>query len=389
MRKAAAEAGPISTITHGGSNSVREPVASVWIVDDSSVQRASSARALAGTYEVSTYEGGAAVLESLAAGPPLPDVLVLDWHMPDLTGIEICKYIRLTKDRVQLPILMLTGVGADDGAIEALSAGANDFVTVPVSPPELAARISVLVQVASLHARLAEAERQLRVEADFRERFMGMLAHDLRQPLNAIFMTSQTLSSAVALPPNSAPLIEVQLRSVRRMKRMIDELLDFTRIRPETGMPIERARTDLAAIVRSCVSEVLLNHPEQQLELDIESSCEGNWDADRLAQVCSNLLNNAVEHSPSGSRIAVELRSNSGQAELRVTNHGVTIPSGIVSTLFQAYRRGPGKRDRDGVGLGLYIVDQIVRAHEGSISVQTEAGITQFVVFLPRDPRAH
>src|SRR6185436_2079885 len=101
----------------------------------------------------------------------------------------------------------LTGVGPDEGAIEALAAGANDFVTVPVSPSELVARISVLVQVGSLHARLAEAERQLRVEADFRERFMGMLAHDLRQPLNAIYMSSQALSSAVSLPPNSAPLI--------------------------------------------------------------------------------------------------------------------------------------------------------------------------------------
>jgi signal transduction histidine kinase len=276
-------------------------------------------------------------------------------------------------------------MGADRGAVQALEAGANDFVTVPLSMVELRARISALVEVASLHARLADAERRLRVEADFREQFMGMLAHDLRQPLNSLSMACQALTRSGSQEAKSSSLIDVQLRAVQRMKRMISELMDFTRIRPETGMPIERQPTDLGAIVRSNVGEILLSHPNQPIEMSIADSCVGNWDADRLAQVCSNLLNNAIEHSPSGARIAVELRSDAQQAELQVTNHGVTIAHELLSRLFQAYRRGPHQRRTDGLGLGLYIVDQIVRAHHGSISVSSADDVTEFVVTLPRD----
>jgi len=356
----------------------------VWIVDDSPIQGQAFARALTGAYDVSIYTSGAVVLETLAEGPALPNVLVLDWHMPDLTGIEVCEYIRRTKDRVQLPILMLTAQELGRGAVEALQAGANDFVAVPVSPIELRARISSLVEVASLHARLAAAEGRLRVEADFRERFMGMLAHDLRQPLNSLWMASQVLSRSGSLEPKLSTVIDVQLRAVQRMKRMITELLDFTRIRPETGMPIERQPTDLGAIVRSNVGEILLSHPHQPIETSIAESCYGNWDPDRLAQVCSNLLNNAIEHNPAHARIVVALRSEPNRVELCVINHGVTIPDEVIPTLFQAYRRGPHKRG-EGVGLGLYIVDQIVRAHQGTLSVSTGDGATQFTVTLPRD----
>jgi signal transduction histidine kinase len=379
------EAATLLTATGDAPEPARACLPSVWIVDDSPAQGEAFARALVGAYEVCLYTSGTAVLETLSQGPPLPNVLVVDWHMPDLTGIEVCQYIRRTKDRVQLPILMLTAMGADRGAVQALEAGANDFVTVPLSMVELRARISALVEVASLHARLADAEGRLRVEADFREQFMGMLAHDLRQPLNSLAMASQALTRSGALEAKSSSLVDVQLRAVQRMKRMITELMDFTRIRPETGMPIERQPTDLGAIVRSNVGEILLSHPNQPIEMSIANSCVGNWDPDRLAQVCSNLLNNAIEHSPSGARIAVELRSDAQRAELQVTNHGVTIPDELLSRLFQAYRRGPHKRRTDGLGLGLYIVDQIVRAHHGSISVSSADGVTEFVVTLPRD----
>jgi signal transduction histidine kinase len=282
------------------TRAVRGPASlpAIWIVDDSPVQGQAFARALSGAYNVSVYTDGAAVLEALAGGPALPNVLVLDWHMPELTGIDVCACIRRTKDRVQLPILMLTALGVGRSAAEALQAGANDFVTVPVSPIELRARISALVEVASLHAQLAAAEGRLRVEADFRERFMGMLAHDLRQPLNSLWMASQVLSRSGAPEPKLASLIEVQLRSIQRMRRMIAELMDFTRIRPETGMPIERQTTDLAATVRSNVDEILLSHPDQPIEISLPESCIGSWDPDRLAQVCSNLLNNAMSITP-------------------------------------------------------------------------------------------
>lgn len=368
-----------------------EAVPRVWVVDDSPLQCEASRRALSPDYDVVVYTGGAAMLEQLAASKP-PEILVLDWHMPDMSGVEVCRFVRETLDLAQLPILILTASGSTESVLEALAAGANDFVRKPVPELELRARVSALVRMASLHTKLIEAERKLRVEADFRERFMGMLAHDLRQPLNTIFMAGQALSQPQTAPERVAGVLGMQLRAAGRMKRMIAELLDFTRNRPESGMPIQRQLTDFAEIARSSLDEIGPGQPDHLLRLSVEGACLGHWDPDRLAQICSNLIGNALEHSWPASPVDVRLACSKGQVELRVSNHGDPIPDAVLATLFQPFRRGrEGNRSKSGVGLGLHIVHQIVLAHGGSISVESEPTATHFVVSLPlgEPPLAH
>jgi signal transduction histidine kinase len=324
------------------------------------------------------------MLEDLASKEP-PHVLVLDWHMPDMSGIEVCGFVRQTRDMAQLPILILTATRSSESLLDALAAGANDFVTKPFSEAELNARVAALVSTASLNARLVEAERRLRVEAEFRERFMGMLAHDLRQPLNAILMANQALSRLEVSADKRQDFLELQLRAAGRMQRMIGELLDFTRNRPETGLPIQRQVTDFEQIVRASLEEIRHGNLEHALELTVEGSCRGEWDPDRLAQVCGNLFGNAIEHAPRGSTVDIRLIAQPEEVELRVTNGGAEIPESVRVTLFQAYRRGLGvKRSKGGVGLGLHIVQQIVLAHGGTVSVESDGGTTEFVVRLPR-----
>jgi signal transduction histidine kinase len=362
-----------------------EAFASVWVVDDSPMQREMLRQALASRYAVTSFAGGASVLEALAAASSPPHLVVLDWYMPDMSGIDVCRFVRETLDLAQLPILLLTAGGTGESLVEALAAGANDFVRKPVPELELVARVATLVRMASQHRELTIAEQKLRVEADFRERFMGMLAHDLRQPLNTVVMAARNLLLLDGLTEKLHVIIAMQLRAAERMTRMIGELLDFTRNRPESGISIQREWADLAAIARASVDEIEAAHPEHPLSLSVDGPCLGYWDRDRLTQICSNLIGNAIEHSAPQSPVNVHVAGTRSDVELRVSNQGQAIPDDVLATLFQPFRRGrDSKRSTRGVGLGLHIVHQIVTAHGGTISVRSADQETQFVVHLPR-----
>lgn len=355
----------------------------VWVVDDSPLQLDVYRVALQSQFDVRTFGSGGAALEALSSGAA-PQVMVLDWHMPDMSGLDVCQFVRAQYSPAHLPVLILTATGRDTELLEALAAGANDFVLKPVSDLEIRARVAGMVRLSATHADLLETQRTLQVEAEFRERFMGMLAHDLRQPLNTMHLASQALALPEGAPGRVSGALGMHRRAAARMKRMIDELLDFTRSRPETGMPVQRQPTDLAHVARTVVDEMGPGWPSREIRLASGGSCKGLWDPDRLAQVCSNLIGNALEHSISSSPIDVQVTASASVAELSVSNAGAAIPPEVLATLFEPYRRGQGvKPSSQGVGLGLYIVDQIVRAHGGTVSAQSTSARTQFKVALP------
>jgi two-component system sensor histidine kinase/response regulator len=355
----------------------------VWIVDDSLLHGELSRQALASRYDVEVFSSGATMLERWVTGAR-PGLLLLDWYMPDISGVEVCRFVRNELNLAQLPILVLTGVATSAEQIEAFESGANDVIRKPVSEVELDARVAGLLRLASLHARLEQAERNLRIEAAFRERFMAMLAHDLRQPLNTILLARQVLSQE-ALSPKGVEVSEMQLRAAKRMQRMVVELLDFTRNRPETGLPIQRRTIDFAEIARLGLAEMRPAFPDQVMELSVEGSCEGEWDPDRVAQILSNLIGNAIEHGTPGGQVRVQLTGHPDRIDLRVSNRGPAMSRQLLGTIFEPFRRGgDGSSKSAGVGLGLHIVQQIVHAHGGTIAVQNQDGETQFTVSLPR-----
>jgi two-component system, sensor histidine kinase and response regulator len=355
----------------------------VWVVDDSPLQLDACRVALESQFEVKTFRSGGAALEALSSGA-VPQVMVLDWHMPDMSGLDVCQFVRGQYSPAHLPVLILTASGHDADLVDALAMGANDFVHKPVSDLEIRARVAGMVRLSAMHADLLGTQRTLHVEAEFRERFMGMLAHDLRQPLNTMYLASQALGLPEGAPGRVPGALAMQSRAAARMKRMIDELLDFTRSRPETGMPVHRQPTDLARVARAVVDEMGPGWPGRELRLATTGPCMGLWDPDRLAQVCSNLIGNALEHSTAKSPIEVRVAASANVAELSVSNAGAVIPPEVLATLFEPFRRGQGvKPSSQGVGLGLYIVAQIVRAHGGTVSAKSTSAQTQFEVALP------
>jgi two-component system sensor histidine kinase/response regulator len=346
----------------------------VWLVDDSALEGELSRRALADEFDVEVFCDGALMLERLATGFS-PTTLVVDWHMPELSGLDICLFLRKSFDRASLPILILTATGEKDALLTGLEAGANDYVQKPFKPSELSARVSTLVE-------RKQRNDQFLQDAALRERFIGILGHDLRQPLNTFALGTRLLLSQ-GLSESQAKTVQRMVTAADRMKRMISDMLDLTQSRTGGGLPIHRQDIDLREPCQLLVEELRLGHPGSAIEFVALGETRGLYDGDRIIQMCINLVANALEHGRPGEPILVGLQGGPNGVTLTVENHGEPIAPELMPRLFDPFRRG-SETGREGLGLGLFIVDQIARSHQGSVNVVSEGERTAFAVTLPR-----
>jgi signal transduction histidine kinase len=253
-------------------------------------------------------------------------------------------------------------------------------------PPQSSIMKPVTVMDRSLDEAIGDAVDRFMDERDkARDVFVGILGHDLRNPLHSFAVAAATfLKRRDHLDPALLKAAVTTDKAARRMDRLIGDLLDFARGRLGGGIPIETAAVDLGAAVRAVVEEIAVANPDRSIACsgpDAPGTLDGMWDAARVAQAVSNLIGNAVEHG--GDPIAVELVDDGASVRIEVRNRGV-VPAEIRPTLFQPFRRGKGEA---GLGLGLYVVDEIARAHGGRVDFTSDADAgTCFALVLPRQP---
>ncbi|MFP2912904.1 PAS domain S-box protein, partial [Pyxidicoccus sp. 3LFB2] len=265
-------------------------------------------------------------------------------------------------------------------------------VSVLVSSAPIRDREGTIVAAVATMVDVTEGRRAQEVAlqaAQFGERLIAIVSHDLRNPLNAIQLSATQLLHSEALPERERRLVTRLARSSDRMKRMISELLDFTRGRLGGGIPIQRVPGDLRAVVRQGVEELEAAWPERALTLSVgPGRYDGQWDADRLLQVVSNLGGNALQYSPPETPITFRLSDTADAVVLEVHNTGEPIAPEVQPHLFDPFRRGATANfggASGGLGLGLYIVEQVVKGHGGRIDVTSTASAgTTFRVTLPR-----
>ena len=222
-------------------------------------------------------------------------------------------------------------------------------------------------------------ERQL---AEFREMFIGILGHDLRSPLNSIGMAAGMLLRRGYLNVQDAETTARIVSSGQRMARMITQVLDLTRARLGGGLPIEPQPTDLGEICRNVVEEF-----DAPTELEVLGDVKGTWDPDRLTEVLSNLVRNAIEHAAPQTIVLVKARADGAMVVVDIQNQGEPIPADILPFIFEPFRRAkPEEKSKTGnLGLGLYIAHQSVLAHGGTLDARSADGTTTFVMRLPRE----
>jgi signal transduction histidine kinase/DNA-binding response OmpR family regulator len=515
----------------------------IWLVDDSRTQAALTEHALGDGYAFECFADGPSVIQRLHETTKHPDLVIMDWVMPGLSGDEVCRYLRTHVATRDLPIILLTASRTETQDIVcAFESGANDYVARPFVNEELRARVGVIVRagqakraadrerlrvttinrlgralfkagsnvdeilrelatalvgslcdgcaamllpgpvaggatsrhrsergaallggfasitdpvvhafesseqaLARLPACYADYVREyglrglavmpipvrglahgvvtltrdelsepfdpndlatietclehtglaleaaIRSEAErattrFHEEMLGIVGHDLRNPLTAMGIGIDLLRGKIDAPDHARVLGRIE-NSARRMTKIVDQLLDVTRARLGTGISIVRSATQLHALIASVLDELRLAHRTTRFEL-VGDDVPGMWDGDRLGQVISNLASNAAQYGRAGGPVTVELSRSEGVAIVAIRNpiRDAPIPPDMLGTLFDPFQRGGNNEPAGGLGLGLYIVREIVHAHGGTIDVESGPEGTVFRLVLPLAP---
>ena len=341
-------------------------------------------------YEVRVAEDGAQALRLLDESPA-PDILLLDWMLPEVSGLEICQRVRQRWDPLSLPILMVTAKTDAESISAAFQAGASDYLTKPFLGAELRARIASHLRVKLL------LEERMRIEEHLAEReklsTLGLLvsgvAHDLNNPLGGISGYTQLLIEQETEPEKTAALQRI-MGEVQRCNRIVGDLLAFARRQPGGREPV-----DVGEVLRGTVElrarQLRGSAVRTQVQIDPGvHRVEG--DGHQLQQVFLNILVNA-EHAvrQGGETICVRAaeappstaRLGRDWVQVSFYNDGVPIPADLLPRIFDPFFTTKGKDE--GTGLGLAICRRIVREHGGEIDVESGEEGTTFRILLPVD----
>ncbi|MFP2931256.1 PAS domain S-box protein [Pyxidicoccus sp. 3LG] len=232
-------------------------------------------------------------------------------------------------------------------------------------------------------------ESELRRRADFEQQLIGIVSHDLRNPLSVMLLSAQTLLRRDGQDARALKHLERIVASGERASRMIRDLLDFTQARLGGGIALERGASDLHVVLRNVMEDMRVTHAGRELRLELSGDGRGAWDADRMAQVMTNLLSNALTYGPADLPVTVTARGTDAEWVLSIHNGGEPIPDSVQAAMFEPMRRGPAENHSASrsIGLGLYIVRHLVDAHGGTVELDSAPGRgTTFTVRLPRHP---
>lgn len=329
-------------------------------------------------------------------------VILLDVNMPDIDGIETATLIRGHRNGRNTPIIFITAYADEMQTARGYALGAVDYILSPVVAPVLRTKVRVFVDLYNAHAALALANQELesRVKertaelehlSRLKDEFLATMSHELRTPLNAIFGWVTLLRTRRLDEPTQERALETIERNARAQKRLIEDLLDVSRI--VTGkvaleiMPVDPRRVVEAALetmAPAAQTKGIIIEPR----LDgVIASTRVRGDFARLQQIVCNLLSNAIKFTPTGGRVEVTLANVEGQVEISVTDTGQGIKSEFLPLVFDRFRQEDGSisRRHGGLGLGLAIVRHLVELHAGSVQAfsEGEGKGSRFVVRLP------
>ncbi|VVP17839.1 Sensor histidine kinase RcsC [Pseudomonas fluorescens] len=330
-------------------------------------------------------------------------IAILDVQMPGMNGFELAELMRGTEKTRNIPIVFVSAAGRElNYAFKGYESGAVDFLYKPLDIHAVKSKVNVFVDLfrqskamkqqvealersrreqAALLEQLQSTQLELEQAVRMRDDFMSIVAHEVRTPLNGLILETQLRKMHLARDNAAAftlekmhAMVDRDERQIKSLIRLIEDMLDVSRIR--TGkLSIRPTRFDLSALVRDLLQNFApqIEAAESSVTLQAALPVVGNWDEFRIEQVISNLLTNALRYGAK-SPITVKVYSESGQALVEVQDLGIGIGEENQKRIFQQFERVCAKHAVAGLGLGLFISEQIVTAHGGSITVQSRIG---------------
>ncbi len=306
---------------------------------------------------------------------------LLDVQMPGMSGFELAEAMRKNERTKSVPIIFLTAARDKKRMFEGYGSGAVDYLYKPVDPV-------ILKSKADVFCELYRQRRELVNALKLNEMFVGILGHDLRNPLSALLTGTQVLKKQVEAVPSAQKTLGRMQQAGARMNEMIQQLLDLTRARLGGGLGFVRTRqpVDVSALAARAADELHHAAVERTLHVDAPPGCTTVGDGDRLLQAFSNLIANAFTHGEPGRPVTVKCHARGADVLFEVSNGG-TIPPEVLPSLFDPFRvrQKNSATKGDGLGLGLFIAQQIAQAHGGEVTVaSTREQGTTFTVRLPK-----
>jgi len=360
------------------------PPVNILIVDDI-VHNITALEALLARPDIAVLvaDSGTAALDLLLKHEVA--LAILDVNMPGMNGFELAALMRGSPRTSHVPIIFLTATAQDASrTFRGYEAGAVDFLYKPFDPRILQSKVDVFVQLEQQKRQLAAQLVTTRQMLEANEMLMAVLSHDLRTPLGAVLASAEYLMRTAADEQSVTVAARVKNSSLR-MARMVDQLLNLARLQGGR-LPLQPRSIELATLCRSVIDEFASRENGKQIVFSSSGNTSGAWDTDLVWQAVSNLVSNALRHGAPGGDIGVEVDGDSVESvRLKVSNRG-TIPSEVFPHLFKAF--GPntnGGRPREGLGLGLHIVQEIARMHGGNVGVESnDTTGTVFTIEVPR-----
>lgn len=335
--------------------------------------------------EVVTASDGQAALRLVDERPP--DLVLLDVMMPGMNGLDVCRRLKTDARTQMIPVLMVTALREKEDRIMALKAGADDFLSKPIDSTELIVRVKSLLRIKRYYDELVDQNRQIQDKNHkleelerLKESLYHMVVHDLRNPLMAISgMVEIFQKSPAGLTQGHAHLLNICANSCRELKGMIDSILDIYRLEHGT-MKLQKERFDWKDLMMPIETSFRLNARSKRIRLDVScafESCSLPADRNVLTRVVSNLLDNAIRHTPEDGTVSVSSERDLSAESLWVSiqDSGKGIPKEHHHRIFDQFVQLPTKTDgaRSGsCGLGLAFCKLAVEAHGGRIWVESE-----------------
>ena len=363
----------------------------ILLADDNADMRDYVSRLLSDRYEVLAVADGQTAWDAMQGR--VPDLVLSDVMMPVLDGFELLRRIRANPRTQEIPVVLLSARAGEEARIEGLEASADDYLVKPFSARELLATVDAHRKTVDIRRRSRDAElrliEQLREQDQRKDEFLATLAHELRNPLAPI----RNGLELIRLANNDRVVLEkattIMQRQIEQMVRLVDDLLDVARI-SRNKLELRRKQVDLESIVRNAVetSRPVLAAAENDLHVELPS--EPVWleaDPVRLAQVFSNLLNNAAKYSEPGGRISLVATQTGDELTIRVSDTGIGIEPAQLSQIFGMFVQldASEQQVQSGLGVGLTLVQRLIEMHGGSIEARSEGQGkgSEFIVRLP------